>query len=53
MKHEIPASAFLGLIARGRFSHGVVGWCAAMLGVGFDAIPVDHDHDLARVFDAW
>jgi hypothetical protein len=34
----MTAGAFLGLIARGYFSHGVVGRCAAMLGVGFDAI---------------
>jgi hypothetical protein len=52
MKHKMTAVAFLGLIARGRFSHGVVGRCAAVPGVGFDAIPPDHENDPARVFDA-
>src|SRR5215510_15356948 len=37
MKHEMTAVAFLGLIAGGRFSHGVMGRCAAVLSVGFDA----------------
>ena len=52
MKYEMTAVAFLGLIARGRFSHGVVGRCAAVPGVGFDVIPRNHENDPARVFDA-
>src|SRR5215467_8456579 len=51
MKHEMTAVAFLGLIARGRFSHGVVGRCAAVLSVGFDTVPSYHEHDLAGIFD--
>ena len=52
MKHEMTAVAFLGLIAGGRFSHGVMGWCAAVLSVGFDAVPSNHENDSAGVFDA-
>src|SRR5262245_15047866 len=52
MKHEMTAVAFLGLIARGRFSHSVVGRCAAMLSVGFDTVPSNHENDSAGVFDA-
>lgn len=52
MKHEMTAVAFLGLIARGRFAHGVVGRRAAVLSVGFDAVPFNHEHEPARIFDA-
>src|SRR5262249_17201246 len=52
MKREVAAVAFLGLIARGRFSHGVVGRCATMLSVGFDTVPSNHENDSAGVFDA-
>jgi hypothetical protein len=52
MKHEVTTVALPGLIARSRFSHGGVGRCAAVLGVGFDAIPPNHENDAARVFDA-
>src|SRR5262249_45562566 len=51
MKHEMTAVAFLGLIAGGRFSHGVMGRCAAVLSVGFDAVPSNHENDSAGVFD--
>jgi hypothetical protein len=51
MKHEMAADAFLGVIACGRFSHGVVGRRAAVPGVGFDAIPGNHENYPARIFD--
>src|SRR5262245_36443939 len=51
MKHEMAAVAFLGLIARGRFSHGVVGRCTAVMSMGFDAIPSNHENEPAGVFD--
>src|SRR5262245_48994748 len=51
MKHEVTAVAFLGLIARGRFSHSVVGRCAAVLSMGFDTVPSNHENNLAGVFD--
>ena len=52
MKSKMAAVAFLGLIARGRFSHGGVSGCAAMLGMSFDAVPFDHENDPARILDA-
>ena len=52
MQKKMPAVALLGLIACRRFSHGVVGRCAAVLGVSFDAVPFDHQNHAARIFDA-
>src|SRR6266550_5982053 len=46
------AVALLRLIASGDFSHRVVRRCAAVLGVGFNAIPLYHQNYAAWIFDA-
>jgi hypothetical protein len=52
MELKVRAVAFLGLVARGHFSHGVVGRRATMLRVRLHAIPLDHQDHPTRVFDA-
>ena len=52
VQREMAAVAFLGLIARSGFAHGGVGRRAAVLSVGFDAVPLDHEYDPSRIFDA-
>jgi len=49
---KVGAVALGGLIFRRHFSHGSMGWRAAMLRVRFDAVPVDDQNHAARVFDA-
>ena len=39
VNYEMPTIAFLGLIARSRLSHSVMGRGAAVLSVRFDAVP--------------
>ena len=46
------AVALLSLVTRSGFSHGVVRRRAAVLGVRFDAVPLDHQNYPARIFDA-
>jgi len=52
MDYEMPAVVFLGLITGGRFPHSVVSRGAAVLCVGFDAVPFNHQHQPARIFNA-
>src|SRR5688572_15823909 len=52
MEIKVRAVALLGLVTCRHFSHRVVGWRAAVLGVCFYAVPFDHHDDPARVFDA-
>src|SRR5581483_7809519 len=51
VQHKMAAVAFLRLITGGEFAHGVVRRRAAMAGVGFDAVPFDHQNHPARIFD--